>query len=199
MVLNIIPEATDAPPGTKPTLRALTSRVYDLENNRKSDLTQANATDKGLAASIEQLSKQLNALPEVVVSGNQQTGFGLSTGWTTYASALIPIPAGKTTVSILATAGAAAVDMTTNGLATVYGRILIWGVPSVEFAAAKDAGVTAVNNIVTMSFHREASTSVGGAIPVLLQLNPTNSAPYSVMPGNYASLSVMAQFSTPIS
>lgn len=62
MAYNLIPPANDAPPGTQPTLRAITERIYQLERDRESDLTAQNATDKGQAATLGAISAQVSDL-----------------------------------------------------------------------------------------------------------------------------------------
>lgn len=194
MVIRIIPPATDAPPGTAPTLRAIIDRIYELENARTSDLTAQTATDKGQAATLQALSRQINALPVPTVVGGNATGFGLSAGWTTYVTVNVTVPTGKTVANIMATGGAAAVDTGTGGLTTSYARVQIDTSTSVQYAAAKDAGTSAVNNILTVSHALVTSVTPGQVIPIRLQINPLNAAAFPTNPGNYASISVIAVF-----
>ena len=69
MTVNIYPQPTDLPPGSQAFARETIRRIEELQRNRESDSSDQNATNKGLAASMVQLSKQLNAMPVTVTFG----------------------------------------------------------------------------------------------------------------------------------
>lgn len=165
----------------------LEGRITDVEQ-------QLSNRTKSASGSSVVLARQILAMPITAVAGDQRTGFGLAAGWGSYATTTLTIPDGRTKAKIMATGGAAAVDMTTMGITTSYGRIVIGSSISVSFAAAKDAGSSAVNNILTMSHTAEVEAPSGTVITVMLQLNPLNAAAYPTNPGNYASINAIAVF-----
>lgn len=133
-------------------------------------------------------------LTRVVSDADSSTGFALAAGWTTKATVTLTVPERVTLATVTAIGGSAAADRTTGGLTNAQARILIDGVPSVTFEAAKDAGASVVNNILSPSSGRSFAVTEGDNITVDLQLNPLNAAAFTATPSNYASLTVIGTF-----
>jgi hypothetical protein len=145
-------------------------------------------------AGSSDLRDAIAALPVLLSGGDDEAGFGLLAGWGNYAHVTLAVPAGKTVATIFATGNAAAVDMTTGGLTSMSGRIVIAGVAGVASPSSKDAGASAVNNVISTGSQRTIS-GVSGALEIYLQLSPLSSSAFPARPGNIASLAVMASFS----
>lgn len=139
---KLIREATDAPPGTQPTLREIIDRIYGLESNRDSDLTSQLATDKGQAATIQALSRQLsdiasaqsNLLGRVSYAQFGTASYSRTTQGTDNNVQLGPVVTFELTepraVSITATANGlieARSSNTSNANARVFGGVLLNG------------------------------------------------------------------------
>lgn len=166
------------------------------------------ATQKGVASSVAGLARSLSDISAVVSQlsdvvnalvipqsySASATGFNVTSGWNTYASVSFIVPEGKTRANIFATGGAAAVDLTSGGTTSCSARIQIGSSSSVAFQPAKDAGASAVNNILTPSHGRSYAVTPGATINVTLQLNPLNAAAFPTSAGNYASLNALALF-----
>lgn len=89
---------------------------------------------------------------------------------------------------------AAVLDQTSGGLTTSYGRIVIDGVASREFPAAKDAGSSAVNNVITATSSAVVDVSAATAVTITFQLQPLNPAAYPAHAQNFAQLAVIGSF-----
>lgn len=178
--MNLSPEAT-------PWGRAMQERVVAGERELER-----------LRASVENSLTLVNAtianIPIVTIASNSSTNFSLSSTFTAKASVNIPVPPGKTAARVVAVGGLAAADGTSGGVTTAYARIVIAGMPSVTFSAAKDAGASVVNNIITPSSGATLGVQ-GGAIPVSLEAFGENGAAFPAFTSNYAQLTVIATFS----
>ena len=170
--------------GQNGTLDAIQRQVAELQ-----------ATQAQLAATQAELADTVAALPRTQSATDSSTGWGLGAGWNTKATVNLVVPEGKTLANISAVGGAAAADLTTGGLTNASARIVIGESGSVTFEAAKDAGASVVNNIMTPSYGRSFATSGGSTITVTLDLNPLNPAAFGATASNYASLTVIATFS----
>ena len=58
MTANVFPYPNDLPPGSQAFARETIKRIETLESNRDSANSDQNATNKGLAASLQSLSEQ---------------------------------------------------------------------------------------------------------------------------------------------
>jgi hypothetical protein len=85
-------------------------------------------------------------------------------------------------------------DQTSGGLTTSYGRILIDGVASREFPAAKDAGATLVNNVITATSAAVIDVTGKASVAVAFQLQPLNPAAFPPHSQNFAQLAVIGSF-----
>ena len=93
-----------------------------------------------------------------------------------------------------ASAQGTVLDTTSGGLTTTQCRILIGGVASAVIPAAKDAGASAVQNVLVVSSTREI-TPLPGPVTVEFQINPLNPAAFPAHVSNIANLSVYAGYS----
>jgi hypothetical protein len=157
-------------------------KLADLERQQR----------EGLASIADSFNTTVAALPRLASQVASSSGFGLTAGWNDYATVTIAVPAGKTHATIQAVGGCAAVDMTSGGVTSASARILINGTASASFPSAKDAGASAVNNVMSPS--SGAAITVSGTVTVELQINPLNATAFPAEPGNFASLSVIAMF-----
>ncbi|TCJ28769.1 hypothetical protein E0W80_04520 [Microbacterium sp. PI-1] len=174
----------DPAPSAGGDLGPLLEKIGKLDK-RLSDLESPSGTQRAQA---------VRRLPFQDFRIGQAGGIGLSGSWATYASVSLPVPAGKTRLQVLAIGTAAVLDQTSGGLTTSYGRILINGSASREFPAAKDAGATLVNNVITATSATEVDVSALGAVTVEFQLQPLNPAAFPPHAQNFAQLAVIGSF-----
>lgn len=177
-------------------IRDVENRIIALETGGARNSQDNLNANKSQNSTMERQGRTIREMPYVATSFDSTTGFGLGSGWNTVASLSVTVPESKTLLDIVAIGGAAAVDMTSNGLTICQARIVIAGAASPTFSPAKDSGVTAVNNILTPNFGREAlAVTPGASIAVTLQLSPLNPSAFPSSPGNYATLTAIAAFS----
>lgn len=174
----------DPAPSAGGDLGALLEKIGKLDK-RLSDLESPSGTQRAQA---------VRRLPFQDFRIGQSGGIGLAGGWGTYASVVLPVPAGRTKLQVLAIGTAAVLDQTSGGLTTSYGRILIDGVASREFPAAKDAGATLVNNVITATSAAVIDVTGRADISVQFQLMPLNPAAYPPHAQNFAQLAVVGSF-----
>lgn len=146
-----------------------------------------------LDETVTRLDGVVEALPITLSSGERTTGGSLSGSWATVASTSITRPEGKTRVAVTGFGNASYLDDVTGGLTTSYLRIVINGVASGQFAAAKDAGVSKVANILSGAFTREFTAP--STVTVQLQAYALNGSAFPSAPQNYADISALATFS----
>lgn len=175
----------DPAPPAGGDLAPLLKKIAGLEK-RVGDLESPSGTQRALA---------VQRLPFQDFRVGQASGFGLSAGWATYATVTLPVPAGKQRLQVFAVGVGAVLDQTSGGLTTSYGRIVINGVVSREFPAAKDAGATVVNNVITAtSVAADINVSELAAVEIAFQLQPLNPAAYPAHVQNFAQLAVNGSF-----
>lgn len=174
----------DPTPPSGGDLGALIEAIEKLQA-RIGDLESPSGTQRALVA-------RRQATPDFRVA--QRQSFGLSTGWATYATASMPVPQGKRRLQVFAIGTAAVLDMTSGGITSSYGRIRINGVASREFPAAKDAGSTFVNNVITATSLADIDVSSLTAVAIEFQLQPLNDAAYGTHQQNFAQLAVNGSF-----
>lgn len=158
-----------------------------------SDLQKATGSQRN--QSVQKLTDASGAIPRVDANSASAAGFGLSAGWVTYARVSIQVPRDKTRATLISLGSGTALDRTTGGTTSVSGRIVIAGESGVAIPAAKDAGSSAVNNIVT-AMHTRTIVGVSGVITAELQLNPLNAAAFTAAGSNLAQISLLATFSS---
>lgn len=177
--------------------REVEDRIKALERAAARGSQDELHVNKGQSATLTRLGQTVREMPFTDMGLDTITGFGLSAGWNTYATFNITVPEGKTYAEIFAFGNAAAVDLTTGGLTNAYMRLQIAGSTSQQFSAAKDAGVSAVNNVMSGGHVRSWTVSPGDLLAINLQINPLNAAAFSSSPGNYATLVAIALFTNP--
>lgn len=165
----------------------LTVLVDEIDKLRKrlDDLESPSGTQRALA---------VRRLPFQDVQIGQTSGFGLSAGWATYATVNLAVPEDRTRLQVVAIGTAAVLDQTSGGLTSSSGRILINGVASREFPAAKDAGASMVNNVITATSGGAVDVTGMATVPVLFQLSPLNAAAFPPHAQNFAQLAVIGSF-----
>lgn len=162
----------------------LVARVLRLEELVR-ELMSPTGTQRALA---------VRRLPFQETRVSRSTAFALSGAYVTRTTVTVPVPDDRNNVQILAVGTAAALDQLTGGVTTSYGRILIDGDASGDFPAAKDAGATFVNNVITATHARTFDVTELTSFTVDLQLNGLNGAAYPANANNFAQLAVMASF-----
>ena len=84
-IVKTIPEPKDLPPGSLPWSRAMVQAVGDVENRMASSATEQDAAMKGIAATLDALSRQVSDLQERAVRVGES---GYNSGQVPYNSAL---------------------------------------------------------------------------------------------------------------
>lgn len=181
------------PPESQPWAREIERRVQQLELYSERAAQDVKNSFKSLNSSMTLLNEQVLALPMILTAGSANTGFGLGSGWNPITQITVSKPESRTIARVFAVGGAAAVDTTTGGLTTCSARILINGVASPTFEPAKDAGASAVNNILTPMYTRTISP-INESVVVRLELNPANATAFPSMPGNYGVLNIIVSY-----
>jgi len=167
--------------------------VRDSSRSGNSDLN-ANKTQNSTMA---ELSNQIRAMPIPVAAYTSDTGFSLAA--TRYFQVTIPIPAGKTSMTLTAIANVAALDATSGGAAVASASIEVGGSGFLHSSpivpASKDAGASAVNNLITpaMGF-QQAGLIPGSNLSVALAVFATNGSAFPARSQNYATLTVSCIF-----
>lgn len=141
-----------------------------------------------------QRAQAVKRLPFQDFQVGQASPIALAAGWNTYAVVTLPVPEGRTRLQVLAIGTAAVLDQTSGGLTTSYGRVLIDGIASRQFPAAKDAGATLVNNVITATSAAVVDVTGKTSISVAFQLQPLNPAAYPSHSQNFAQLAVIGSF-----
>ena len=174
----------DPAPASGGDLGALVREMQGLKR-RLDNLESPSGTQRALAA---------QRLPVQDFRVGQASGIGLSGGFNTYASVLLPVPSGKQRLQVMAIGTAAVLDQTSGGVTTSYGRVVINGSASREFPAAKDAGATVVNNVITATATSVVDVAGMESVTVLFQLQPLNPAAFPAHAQNFAQLAVIGSF-----
>ena len=112
----------------------------------------------------------------------------------------VPVPAGKTQVSVVCIGNVSVVDTTSGGVAVassaieVNGNSFVWSSP--VMGASKDAGASVVvNNITPALGFQQAGLIAGGSFLVALSITASNPSAFPVRTQNFGSLTVVAIFS----
>lgn len=152
------------------------------------------AGDQGAGATLSALSGQINAIPLQVTSNVRAAGFALTGAYANCVTDSIIVPEGRTRANLLCIGVGTALDTTTGGATTSYGRILIDGAIGDAAPAAKDAGATFVNNVIHATFARSFDVTPGSSISVALQMYGVNGSAFPAQPANSAQLATIATF-----
>ena len=181
------------PPDSQPWAREVEKRIDQLEIENERFNQDVTNSFKTLNSSMNLLNEQVLALPMILTAGSANTGFGLGAGWNPITQITVSKPANRTIARVFAVGGAAAVDTTTGGITVCSARILINDVASPTFEPAKDAGASAVNNILTPMFTRTISP-ISDPVVVRLELNPANAAAFPARGSNYGVLNIIVSY-----
>lgn len=180
-----------------PWAREVQERIQELEVAEQRRADAEGNLNKTQNSSMNRLAETVQVLPIPAMASSVANGFSLTAGGTQEkANTTLVVPEGKNFVSAMIVGSAAAVDLTTGGLTNCYMSLAIDATISTEFSSAKDAGASAVNNIMTGSLGATKAVTPGSTIVFRLYLRPLNAAAFSANAGNYASLSVLALFTT---
>lgn len=168
--------------------------IYQAAQNQAGD-------NRSIASQIEALSATVRAIPIQASASGQNSGFALTGAYTTIADAIVTVPEGKNFASILAIGTGAALDATTGGLTNAYGRIVVVNplgsnFVSIEFPAAKDAGASQVNNIISASMSQSLEVVPLGDLRVVFQMYGLNGSAYPARPSNVAQIAFTTTFTT---
>lgn len=181
--------------------RSVMERLDGLEREQKRAAGEQSATNLGAAATVSRQGDQIlelravvNALPRAVTSDARATGFALTGAYASRVTDTITVPDGKTSVSVLCVAAGAALDATSGGVTTSYGRVVINGVVGGESPAAKDAGSSAVNNVITAIATASFAVAPGSTFQVAFQMYGLNGNAYPARPSNFAQIATIATF-----
>jgi hypothetical protein len=150
-----------------------------------------------LQAQIRAVIELLTRLPQVEAAKAVEQGFGLRSDgpeWQTVAQVTLPTPADKSRVVVQANAQGTLLDMTSGGLTTSSCRLLVNGIPSAVIPAAKDAGVSVVQNVLTVSTVNEL-TPLPPTLRVEFQMAALNKAAFPAHASNIANLTAYAGYS----
>jgi hypothetical protein len=166
------------------------------------------ASNKGLAAALAAVGKQVAALAGVVAAlpimasaANTASPVNANTSsWATKASVTIPVPTSKTTASLSTIGSVALLDTVTGGIAAPpSARFLIEGTvyPITNgVPASKDPGASSVNNVVPLGPAATPNVPGQSSIPVALQVSVPHATAYATnSSSNFATLSAQAIFS----
>lgn len=127
-------------------------------------------------------------MPIVGMQTAQASPIALAPGFQTYVSIALPVPSGRTRMQVLAIGTAAVLDQTTGGATSSAGRLVIDGVVSRNFPAAKDAGASLVNNVIQATAIQAVDVTRRTSILVEFQLQPLNAAAFPSHVQNFAQL-----------
>lgn len=181
------------PPESQPWARDIENRLTLLTQGMGSLEQKVDNAFKGLNSSVALLSQQVTSLPMILTAGSNNNGFGLGSGWNPITQITISRPETHSIARIFAIGGAAVVDTLTGGVTSCSARILINGVASTTFEPSKDAGASAVNNILTPMYTRHIDP-ISDPVVVRLELNPLNSSAFPASPVNYGVLNIMVAY-----
>ena len=192
----------DFGPGT-PAARQMVDRIIALEKDALARRQSEEGANRGDAASRAILANQINALPEFDTAYDSKTGIGFSVAGNMYLQGHVTCPPTKNYMTLSLFGNGQFVDMTSGGLAVAYmylevqgvhadGSPLIWSTP--QFSASKDAGASAVNNVISGATGFATDVLPGASLLVVAEFSATDYAPYTNQPGNFATMLANATF-----
>jgi hypothetical protein len=189
--MGVNPEARDLPPGSQPWKRHVDKQLEDHTTAiARSNQDIANAIS-GLSNTVQVLGEQIKAFPIVRVLGNTQEGFTLNGTFQSIARVSFYVPAGKTKAQVFVSADATALDTVSGGLTGAEGRINWSGLVSHTFSASKDAGASAVNNLVMGSHFYNVNLIPGARYTIAFEMRGLNPSAFPAQKQNYANINVV--------
>lgn len=191
---NLSPEAE--PWGREVELRtvSLESAVRSLTSDVAGQNRTGAATSGDLARKLQRLQVLLDSIPVTRQNSAEASGFGLSGGWQTIASATVQAPEDKNNAEVLAVA-TGRLESTSSSLVTGSARLAYPGGTTPEFPFAWFPGSGNFVAIFNPTFSWAQGVPPGSAISVSLQVNPDDAATWGPTARNYASVTVFATFS----
>lgn len=187
--------------------RWVTGKITELISVVKRNTDNQANQNKQTNSSIKKLSQQIRAQPYVVTSGDTATGSGLNASYVTKNTVVVPIPAGKTIANVMVIVNAQYLDVSSGGSAVASGRVFIGpnatvggslGVFSQAVSAAKDAGASAVNNILNLGFSATLTgldvDNISPNIYVTFQATATSGTAYGAQAANFSQVAVQVVF-----
>jgi len=160
------------------------------------------AQNRAIAASLQELSRQIVSLPVTLADSNTVSPISSTTlAWVTKATVNLTVPKNKTSCVLFAGASLALLDTVTGGIAAPpYARILVESTTALPISngvpATKDAGASNVNNVVSFSGTHSLSVTPGDTVTVELQVRVYHASAYgTASSSNFATLAVQATFS----
>lgn len=195
------------PPRALPGLADAWGRVVQtrIEDGEKSVQQLSQVVNNGLrsqggqlavmADQVEEVIATQAALPVTLSDLAEASAVSINNTWVTKASVTVTAPPGKNRVQLQATGNAEALDTLTGGATVARSRLVINGQVSRIFSAAKDAGATQVNNVMSAVAAFSATLPVGGSVTVDYQLQTVHTGnAFPATPSNFAQVSVLATF-----
>jgi hypothetical protein len=185
-------------PNNQPWGRWATEEIKSLRADLNRLSTDTNNNLRQLNGNITSLNTQVKALPTTTVKNNSSTNFALTGSFAPYASinfsASYPnglLPGDKVRAYCFVNISAAALDTTSAGATTAIGRINFGGILSPEFSAAKDAGASVVNNIVSGSYGYFVTLGINVNYTISLELKGLNPTAFPASASNYANIAAL--------
>lgn len=172
--------------------RSVNSRLLALEMGDSASGTGQNATNKGLAASLDRLGATIQQLPTPEAYSSDNSNFSVTSGWSTKTSLTVNRIPGRRTVVQVTGIGHAATSNTGGG-GFCWIRILLNG----ELASAETTMASGSNGDYSLLyFSGSAATAqdvaAGGAITVSLQMRSDYTQSIPANSNSRASLTVLA-------
>lgn len=194
-------------PNAAPWGRWITAKLVELISVVKRNTDNQANQNKQTNSSIKALSKQIINQPYVVTAGDTASGAGLNAGYVTKNTIAIPIPTGKKVANVMVIVNAQYLDVSSGGAAVASGRVFIGpnstvggslGVFSRAVSAAKDAGASAVNNILNLGFSATLTgldpDNISPNIYVTFQATATSGTAYGAQAANFSQVAVQVVF-----
>lgn len=162
--------------------------------NNSNLLTQLNSSITNLNAQLLATNSRVDSLPVSNNVSGSATNFAVTGSYVTYATATFTVPLNKPNASIFVIAQASILDTTSGGTTTSYGRIVFNGTNGRDFPAAKDAGASIVNNIITASAGYKVVLVPGATYTMSFQLYGLNGSAFPARTSNFATINASLTF-----
>lgn len=193
--MSIAPES-NAPVPMSRWVRWVTTEIQNIRSSVDRFLNNQKSADLSNNDTLGGLRDTILAIPLPTGYYNTLTNYSLAAA--RYVDITVPIPAGKTKVTLIAVGNVAALDTTSGGVAVAYATIsasgsgFTWSTPQIP--AGKDAGAANVNNIITPALGFQQSNLTGASFLVSMQVSASNPAAFPTNSNNYATLTLNAIF-----
>ena len=170
--------------------------ITGLQSGRGSSKNDTANSFKATNSSLQLLTKQIEALPIPRGFYVSTSNFGLSAGVKTLQQS-ISVPTGKTKVVLTAIGNVQVLDRTSGGVTVAYANLTApsfsWSSPQVY--ASKDAGASAVNNIITPALgFQQTGLTPGSSFTLYMNIDALNRSAFPVESSNFATITISAIF-----